>query len=146
MHAKPNHDKISINTHRIKPKILIIDDDNIIRSSMHCMIKKISKKINIDFDIIEGSDGADLIDLVNDDLDCNIKIIFTDENMPLCEGSDAIKKIINIIEINQIRIISITSICDTNLINKILKCGVNEVISKPAHIKTIERLLFDYIQ
>jgi YesN/AraC family two-component response regulator len=129
-----------------KPKILIIDDDQIIRISLHYMINKILVSFNLDYDIIEGNDGHDLIDYVNDDIDNNIKIIFTDENMPLCEGSDAIKLVNNILEIYRIKVISLTSIDDFDYIEKILKCGVNEVISKPLHMKTLERVMRHYIR
>ncbi len=128
-----------------KPIILIIDDDYIIRNSMKCMMWRVFSKLEIEYEVIEGSSGIELVDLVNDDIENNIKLIFTDEDMPGCEGSEAISMICHIKQRNDIKIISITAIDDLTMIKKILNCGADEVIAKPIHIMTLERIIVNYM-
>jgi DNA-binding NarL/FixJ family response regulator len=137
------HEFSGIGPTKALPSLLIVDDDLIILNSMKSMVKKVLNKLNLEMQILEGSTGFELIDMVNDDVDNKIKIIFTDENMPVCEGSDAIRMISDIKKQNNIKIVSITAVEDLNYIIKILKSGADEVLPKPIHIKTIERIIMN---
>ncbi len=125
-------------------KVLVVDDDTIIRYSVKLMLRRIMTKHGIELEILEGSDGLELIShVVNDPI--NIKLILTDENMPICDGSEAVNVIYNLKKMNNIKIISITAVDDLVTIKKILKCGADEVVSKPMHMYTLERIVFDYL-
>jgi CheY-like chemotaxis protein len=82
--SKPR--KVSISE---SEKILVIDDDPIIRNNMLRMLKSIMRKFT-QLRILEGDDGTELINLVQDNSENLIKLIFTDENMTKVEGSEAV--------------------------------------------------------
>jgi DNA-binding NarL/FixJ family response regulator len=130
---------------KIKEKILIIDDDNIIRSTIKSIVQKTLFKLKLDYDILEGCDGEDMIRLVVNDQDGTIKVIFTDENMKFIEGSQAILAIRDIKQRNEIKVVSITSLDDDYSIMNILNCGADKVIQKPAQKVLIEELLKIYL-
>jgi response regulator RpfG family c-di-GMP phosphodiesterase len=119
-------------------KILIIDDDSLIRKSMKRMVSHCLRKFNLDYEIIEGEDGSDMINLVNDDTENLIRLIFTDENMNDVEGSEAITSIKRIKDLNSIKIISITSLEDEESVSRILGCGADRVCKKPASVPLLE--------
>jgi response regulator RpfG family c-di-GMP phosphodiesterase len=121
-------------------KILIVDDDILIRNSMKRMVSQCLRKFNLNYEIIEGEDGSDLINLVNDDTENLIRLIFTDENMSDVEGSEAINSIKGIKECNSIKIISITSLEDEESVARILQCGADKVCKKPANIPLLEEI------
>jgi DNA-binding NarL/FixJ family response regulator len=123
-----------------KSKILVIDDDPLIRNNMLKLIKIMLRRFGMDYDIVEGSDGRDLIHLVMDDAENLIKLIFTDENMTSVEGSEAITVIKEIKQRNCIKIISITSLEDENSVKRILKCGADMVLKKPASMATLDEV------
>ncbi len=128
-----------------KPKILIIDDDILIRKSMKIMLNYILLKYKLDYEIIEGEDGSDLIDFVMNDTDNSVSIIFTDENMNLIEGSEAISTIKNIKNFNSIKVISITSLEDEFSKSRILSCGADRVLTKPADRYILEEIITNYL-
>ena len=129
-----------------KEKVLIVDDDYIIRNSMKNMINYILKKNSLDFDVLEAEDGSEMIDLVMNDIDNSIKIIFTDENMNFIEGSEAISKIISIKSTNEIKIISVTSLSDEVSISRILTCGADMVLPKPANKTLLEEVITNILK
>jgi CheY-like chemotaxis protein len=132
-HSKPR--KVSL---KENAKILVIDDDPIIRNNMLKMLKNIVRKYNLNYDILEGNDGGELINLVQDDTENLIKLIFTDENMTKVEGSEAISTILEIKLKNQIIVVSITSLEDDLSIQRILKSGADRVLKKPVHRRVLE--------
>jgi CheY-like chemotaxis protein len=121
-----------------KEKILVIDDDPLIRNNMLKMLKSIVRKYNMDYEILEGDDGAELINLVQDDSENLIRLIFTDENMTKVEGSEAINTIREIKQKNLIKVVSITSLEDDLSVQRILRCGVDRVLKKPATRRILE--------
>ncbi len=128
------------------PKILIIDDDYLIRKSLRIIISEFLKKSGLIYQILEGSDGSEMIDLVMKDTDNSVKLIFIDENMPSIEGSKAISKILEIKRNNGVKIISVTSLQDSNSIEKIINSGADVVVNKPAHRKVIENMLLEFLK
>jgi len=64
---------------------MIVDDNKFIRESLPVLVKNILKsynKIN-EYEVIEGSDGVDILSVLIDDQKNNnlLKCILTDENM-----------------------------------------------------------------
>jgi response regulator RpfG family c-di-GMP phosphodiesterase len=112
---------------------------------MRTTITNIMLKHKLNYDILEGEDGSDLINLVLDDTENLIKIIFTDENMTEIEGSDAIRAIKKIKEKNCIKIISITSLEDEHSVSKVMKCGADRVLRKPANKMVLEEVFSHYL-
>jgi len=134
-----------------KYKILIIDDHKIIRESLVILIKKILKNLNKEniFDIIEGSDGVDILSyLIYDQTKENeIKLVITDENMEYINGSEAIsiiRKLEKAKKIKNVSIASITAFEDEFNKNKIKQSGSNIILSKPCSESMLRKFLLDY--
>jgi CheY-like chemotaxis protein len=128
-----------------KDKILVVDDDKLIRDNMKRMLGYIAGKLNLDYEIIEGSDGVDLVNMVLDDTKNLIKFIFTDENMTELDGSEAISRVKDIKITNCIKVISITSLDDVYSVQRILDCGADRVLQKPARRTIVEEILKSYL-
>lgn len=130
---------------KITPKILVVDDELLNRKCMKNMLKSINSELNIEFQIIEGSDGNDILNFLSSDWDNDIKIIFTDENMEFTKGSQAIKFLRQFEENNNkenITIISMTSCADDEeIVNNIIDCGADYVIMKPVSKEKIRNFI-----
>jgi CheY-like chemotaxis protein len=135
----------AVQIENIKIKILVVDDDKLIRDNMKRMLGCIVNKLKLDYEIVEGTDGTDLVNMVIDDNENLIKVIFTDENMTELDGSVAISRIRNLKTTNYIKIISITSLDDTHSIQRILECGADKVLQKPARRIVLEDILKNYL-
>jgi signal transduction histidine kinase/CheY-like chemotaxis protein len=117
-------------------KILIVDDNHYIRSSIKNLVQQVLKSSTRHYDIVEGSDGVDILKLIIDDQQSNnlFKCIITDENMEYINGSESIKILKDLEKANKIKkilIISITSFEDELTKSNINKAGVDYILSKP---------------
>ena len=105
------------------------------------MLNKVLISLNInDCSIIEASDGIELLNIVIKDKNNKIKCIFIDENMDYLNGSETVKiirKLQNMDKINSYNIVSITALEDNESKIKILKSGVNLMIMMPAKIGAV---------
>lgn len=124
-----------------KDYILIADDNHLINDVNKKIIETCLKKLNADYEIILCSDGVDIIrNILNEKMKKSIKCIITDENMEFLNGSEAIKFVRNLESKNyldKIPIISVTSHEDKTIVNNILSCGANHVLSKPLTISSM---------
>jgi len=91
----------------MKYKILVVDDNKILRQSLIFVISKFLKKRNLlDFyEIIECNDGVEIIhNLIKDQAENNlIKCVITDESMEYINGSEAIRILKNLENNNKIK-------------------------------------------
>ena len=100
------------------------------------MIENSLEEERKNFEVIQCSDGIDLIKLVVEDQNHGnlIKCVFTDENMEYINGSEAIK-ILRILEkknkIKTLKIFSITCHEDVDSVKMITESGADLVLSKP---------------
>jgi CheY-like chemotaxis protein len=125
----------------IKPKkegsllIAIIDDVKLVRENTINLLNQTLISLGIiDYQIIEGSDGIDLINMVRNDKEGMIKCIFIDENMGYLNGSEAVKITRRLEENKKIlkyHIVSITAFDDDQTKKNILNSGINSILSKP---------------
>jgi signal transduction histidine kinase len=130
-----------------KDLIVVIDDHKLVRENTINLIKMVLKNFNCkNFDIIEGSDGIDLLRLVMKDKEGKIKYIFCDENMQYLNRSETVK-IIRSLEVNKkiikYYIVSVTAYDDDNTQRKIHESGFNLVINKPCTKTIISEILFE---
>lgn len=93
---KEKIEKIKINniSEGDKQKILIADDNKVLRESMITLVKKYleNKKSENKYEIIGLNDGRGIIDLILEDVyQDKIRLIISDENMGLVNGSSAVK-------------------------------------------------------
>jgi signal transduction histidine kinase len=125
--------------------IVVVDDHKFVRLNTINLIKTSLLSLNInDYTIIEGSDGIDLLNIVRKDESGKIKCIFTDENMEFLNGSEAVKIIRKLEEINKIKsnyIVSVTAFDDKATKKNIHDSGVNSILSKPCSKTVISGIL-----
>lgn len=128
--------KLNNNQKKIKPFILIVDDNDIINQSNKKIVKEILHEYKIDLDIIIANDGYDIIRIaLNNELDYQLmKCIITDENMDYMSGSEAIRFLRTFEKMKNLslcKIISLTCHEDTNILNNIYKSGADDIVTKP---------------
>jgi len=135
-----------INTNLIK--LVIVDDHKLVREFTLNLLISLLKDFNSQsYDIVECSDGIELLNLVRLDAGNQIKLILNDENMEYLNGSESVK-IIRILEENKKikyhHIVSITAFDDQQTKERILNSGVNSIITKPCTKSDLSKLLSNY--
>jgi nitrogen-specific signal transduction histidine kinase/CheY-like chemotaxis protein len=125
--------------------IVVVDDYKLVRINTINLIKSTLSILNINqYNIIEGSDGVDLLNIVRNDEKGKIKCIFIDENMEYLNGSETVKIIRKLEQKNKVKsqyIVSITAFDDIGTRNNILDSGVNTILSKPCTKTSISQIL-----
>lgn len=119
-----------------KKKILLVDDNQFITDSIKLLMNRVIREYKLDLEIIECSDGIDMIKLIVDDQTKGnlILSIFTDENMEYINGSVAIKIIRDLEKKNKIKRIKIYSVSsheDRDSAYMILNAGADTILGKP---------------
>ena len=105
--------------------VLIVDDEVMNR-------KVASKTLHKEgFDIIEAVDGLDAIKKLNSN---NVDIILMDLMMPNMNGFEATKIIKIDDKLSHIPLIIVSALSDQTSIDKCLKLGANEYITKPLNL------------
>jgi CheY-like chemotaxis protein len=128
----------------LKNKIIVVDDDPLIRLSTINLLKSTMLNFKSNYEIIEGNDGIDIIDIVSDETDNLIKLIVTDENMANIPGSVAIRAISLIKTNNNIPVVSITAIEDKIGLKNIIDSGADMVLKKPVSRKNMEEIFLNF--
>ena len=139
LHNMSNEDNVIFNA--------IIADDNF---TNQYVLKGLLKLFKINSAI--ANNGEECVQMVSAMINKNelhyIKIIFMDLQMPVMNGVDATRKILELLDefnIPRIPIIGVSS--DNNENDKKLFCnsGISEFVEKPISKSTLERLLIEYI-
>jgi len=125
-------------------RILIVDDEQLIRQSQINLIKKYSEKNNILIEIEECEDGIECLYKIFKGLQKGIKynLIITDETMNFLKGSfmaKILKKLISEDVIYKIKIIMVTSYATENYAH-MNGNFVERVFSKPLSFNIIENI------
>jgi CheY-like chemotaxis protein len=97
-----------------------------------------------DFNITEGSDGIELLNIIRLDRDNKIKCIFIDENMEYLNGSETVGIIRKLEQAEKIKrnfIVSVSLYDDEYSKTKLKNSGVDEVISKPCSKSDLKNIL-----
>lgn len=113
-------------------KVCIVDDHELIRLGMSCLLEKI-KNVKL---IFEASNGLELIEKIETNLP---DVIFMDINMPVLNGIEAttiIKK-----KYPHIKIIVLTAYKDPISFKKMINLGIQGFINKSASINEIRTAL-----
>ncbi len=104
-------------------KVLIVDDSLVIRAKMKGYIKKLGHSV-----IGEAKDGEDAV-LMNEKLSPDL--ITMDVSMPIMNGLEALKKIMETSNIEETNIIMITANGQDGIVKDALKSGAKGYILKP---------------
>jgi CheY-like chemotaxis protein len=131
--------------HNIDLRILVVDDEDLIRRSHINIIKKYCKKEKVDMVIEEACDGADCLHKIYMGFLKGIKydLILTDETMNFMNGGFTAKIIKSLIKKNilkDMKIIMITSY-EINIIENSKSCvGIDHVFNKPLNTNILENI------
>jgi signal transduction histidine kinase/CheY-like chemotaxis protein len=129
-------------------KLVIVDDHKLVREYCLNILRLLLKDFNNSlYEIVECSDGIELLNEVRLDTGNKIKLILTDENMEYLNGSESVRIIRNLEEnrkIKQYHIVSITAFDDQETKERILNSGVNSIITKPCTKSVLSKLLVDF--
>lgn len=130
-----------------KKKILIVDDDNFCRKTVCLNINKILKELNLNCEVIQEDDGLGLIQRVLKEKSYglnSIKLIISDENMNILNGSQALNIVKTIEEKKKShKIIKyiLTAIEDDKNFDHIRNISGAEIIKKPAKKDLLKELI-----
>ena len=131
-------------------KIVVVDDQKIVRKNTVNVIKNVLLILKIyDIEIIELSDGIELLNVIIKDKNYQIIYIFTDENMEFLNGSETVRIIRKMEANNKIQnypIASITAFEDTQTRQNIRNSGVNSILTKPCNKSDITNLLSKFFE
>ena len=123
-------------------KIIIVDDEKLIRQSERNVMNKYFKEKGISYEIEECSDGVECLYMIYDGMKNGKKydIIITDENMNFMNGStlcEILKKLMNDNIMYFLKIVMVTSYEISNIsIN--VKRNVDKIFTKPLSYNTLE--------
>lgn len=131
-------------------RVLIIDDEPIIRKSLKKHLMNISKTNDIYFYSEEASNCFEAIDIVYKNFIKNIKfdIIVIDEYMPYMKGSTFIKLFKQLYQENNfysVKIVSYTAFDSNEKKNLILSCGADHIIHKPVTYNDFKNVILSLI-
>ncbi len=124
----------------VKRKVLIVDDDQLVRNS----ISKKLGKLNSSFDVLTASNGFEAGTIVAQNMP---DIIILDLMMPVMDGFSICRGIKESPFTKNIIIIAITGFANQENIQKAYECGADKVLCKPVKnnvlVSTIDSLISD---
>ena len=133
-----------------KTTILVVDDDyhcrNTLSNLVNIVIKSNKAKFN-NFDVLKASDGIDILNYIYHDQQnkFSIKLVISDENMTVCNGSDAFQ-LLNVLfktdKLKKIPLWILTALEDEYELSRIkTKCNCDLILKKPARKDKLRELL-----
>lgn len=128
--------------------ILVVDDNNLLRKAVKRLIDEIVISNGLDYVVMEGVDGIDIVKHVIDDQTKGnkIKFVFTDENMEYYNGLIASKMLKDLVSQSKIKfrpvMICVTSFMDESSKKEFVKNGFFDyVIDKNPGKEEIKRII-----
>ena len=104
--------------------VLIVDDSKLYRQ----ILSNLLKEMNIN--VFEAEDGLEALEFLKTSKD-KISLVLTDFEMPKMNGLELTIKIREIFDKNELGIIALSTVDDTNIISDFLRFGANDFINKP---------------
>jgi len=117
----------------LSTKNVLLVDDSIINLKL---MKEVSSRLGATPYL--ASDGQEAIDVFSS---TSIDLIFIDQNMPVVNGIEAIKKIRSLPNGKKVKIYGLTGDTDTNIHNKMIDAGANAILHKPIQINELRKIL-----
>jgi len=115
----------------VKPRLLIVDDDDSIREIVKIMLK--------DYDVIEASDGEEAVRIYKM---FKPELVLMDISMPRKDGVEATKEIINFDP--NAKIVGLTAFARSRG-KEMLENGALEVLEKPFTRKMLKELIEKHV-
>jgi len=123
-------------------RILLVDDERLIRQSGNNVINKYFKKKGINYEIEECADGVECLFKIYEGIKNGIKydMIITDETMNFMKGSTTAEILRNLMNDNKmyfLKIVMVTSY-EISTISPSVKKNLDKIFTKPLSINTLE--------
>lgn len=115
------------------PKILIVDDSDVVRKELREVLESES------YEVIEGVDGQDGLDIAKSHED--IDLVITDYNMPNMDGVTMVEHIKQIPSYADKHALMLTTEFDPELRSRGKKAGIKTWIVKPLNPDTLKKVL-----
>jgi two-component system chemotaxis response regulator CheY len=122
---------------KIKIKVLIVDDHPLTLS----MLRQTLKQIGFD-DVKEAVDGNIALEILQTE---DIKLVFTDLNMPTMSGIEVIQAIRNKAETQNIPVIVVSGEGDQDIVVSAMQAGADSFIVKPFAPQTIKEKIMQVV-
>jgi len=122
---------------RIKIKVLIVDDHPLTLS----MLRQIMKQLGFD-DVREAHDGNLALDILDNE---DIKLVFTDLNMPNMSGIEVIQSIRGKAETRELPVIVVSGEGDQDIVVSAMQAGADNFIVKPFAAQTIKEKILEVL-
>lgn len=106
-------------------RVLIIDDSSVMRKIVRRNLRQTGIQVDQEF---EAEDGYEALEILDSN---NVDIILCDVNMPNLDGISFVKKVRKKTELNDVRIVMITSEAGFDIVNNAISAGANGYIIKP---------------
>lgn len=110
--------------HKPPPKILIADDDDVMR----LMVKRMME--HDDYDILEATNGEECLKIFYEQLP---EVILLDAMMPVMDGFTACERIQSSPEGKGTPILMITALDDNDSVDRAFEAGASDYLTKPIH-------------
>jgi DNA-binding response OmpR family regulator len=105
-----------------RPKILFVDDEADMVSTVECRLKW------ADFDVVTASNGKEGLDKAVTE---KPNLILLDSNMPVMNGCEMLERLRKNPQLKDIPVIMLTAMCDAQDIAKASSYGIADYITKP---------------
>mgnify|MGYP000168047138 CR=1 FL=1 len=115
----------------MKPKILLVDDDELLRGILASMLS--------DYQVIEADNGRTAVELFKKH---KPDLILMDVMMPVMDGVEATKHILK--EDPKAKILAITAFAPIRG-NEMLEAGAMDIITKPITRKRLNEIVKEYL-
>jgi two-component system chemotaxis response regulator CheY len=122
---------------RIKIKVLIVDDHPLTLS----MLRQIMKQLGFD-DVREANDGNLALEILDNE---DIKLVFTDLNMPNMSGIEVIQRIRGKAETRELPVIVVSGEGDQDIVVSAMQAGADSFIVKPFAAQTIKEKILQVL-
>lgn len=122
---------------RIKIKVLIVDDHPLTLS----MLSQIMKQLGFN-DVREANDGNLALEILDNE---DIKLVFTDLNMPKMSGIEVIQRIRGKAETRELPVIVVSGEGDQDIVVSAMQAGADSFIVKPFAAQTIKEKILQVL-
>jgi two-component system, chemotaxis family, chemotaxis protein CheY len=104
-------------------KILIVDDSSMVRMKIRSHLR------DLDVECVDAEDGKVAVEVVESDPD--VKVVLLDWNMPVMDGHEALLKMREMRNSDELKIIMQTTENEMRQVLKALQSGADEFLMKP---------------
>ena len=119
------------------PRVLLVEDSEIVQQVVRNMLENSSCSV---FVADSGEGAVDICQKMNFDL------VLMDIGLPGIDGFSAVEKIRTLPDFHSVPIVALTAHRIKDIGKKSFLCGMNEVISKPLSVESLEGLLENYFE